>query len=236
MDNVSRKFGELDDKLETLGMQLHDIDTDTTAKLSQMKNEVHKDYMRLQSTLTDKQKSLLSDSQRYTNDVRRELNGNVQALSDRVCVVEGQSARLAAVEDTVQQSIHHLTIVSAQAQPIPSIESIQVHPVPVPSMLTSTIQSGGISACDDVFQANNSNIPLINSYGSNNVSRLSNTSGITLDYTQIPNYNGNLIPIHPEEFLDKVNQYFSIHPVPDDLKISLISEKFVNRAHLWFTT
>lgn len=44
MDNVSCKFGELDNKLEILGMQLHDIYTDTTDKLSQMKTEAYKDY------------------------------------------------------------------------------------------------------------------------------------------------------------------------------------------------
>lgn len=42
MDNVSRKFGELDDKLEALGIQLNDISTDTTTKLSQMNTEVQK--------------------------------------------------------------------------------------------------------------------------------------------------------------------------------------------------
>lgn len=157
--------------------------------------------MRLQNTFIDKQQSLLSDSQSYTNEVQCKLNHNVQALCDRVGLVKGQSARLAAVEATIQQSVNNSTIVPPHSQPILSVGSTQAPPVSVPNILTSTIQPGGTSA-RDLFQANNSSIPIMNmnSYYCNNVSRFSNTSGITLDYTRIPNYDGNLMSIHPDGF------------------------------------
>lgn len=42
--------------------------------------------------------------------------------------------------------------------------------------------------------------------------------------------------MHPEEFINKVDQYFLMHSVIDQVKINLISEKFIDRARLWYTT
>lgn len=65
---------------------------------------------------------------------------------------------------------------------------------------------------------------------------LSSYTSTTLEYTKIPDFNGNSTPIHPKVFLNKVNQYFSMHPVPDLIKITSVRKKFVDKALLWYNT
>jgi len=68
---------------------------------------------------------------------------------------------------------------------------------------------------------------------SNNISQLTN---ITLDPQRIPKYNGQLSPVHPVDFLDKVNQYFLKHNAPDHVKINFVSDNFTGKVLLWYTT
>ncbi|CAI6377408.1 unnamed protein product [Macrosiphum euphorbiae] len=74
--------------------------------------------------------------------------------------------------------------------------------------------------------------PSVSVYGTHS---LSNISGINLDSTKLPTYNGQLTPIHPEEFLEQAEQYFLTQPpVPDQFKINYVKAKFVDDAQLWY--
>lgn len=70
-----------------------------------------------------------------------------------------------------------------------------------------------------------------------NTTSMSNTSGISLDSTKLFPYDGKLVPVHPEEFLEQAEQYFLTQPpVPDQLKINYIKERFIGDARLWYNT
>lgn len=65
---------------------------------------------------------------------------------------------------------------------------------------------------------------------------MSQSSSITLDPIRIPKYNGQLSPVHPANFLDKVDQYFLMHNTPDQVKINFVSDNFTGKALLWYIT
>ncbi|CAI6376868.1 unnamed protein product [Macrosiphum euphorbiae] len=57
-----------------------------------------------------------------------------------------------------------------------------------------------------------------------------------MDPNRIPKYNGQLTPVHPADFLDKVDHYFLIHNAIDQVKINFVSDNFTGKALLWYTT
>lgn len=242
MEAFTRKFSEIDERFDELCHRVDEIDTDLTKRITEVKAAVHNDYTKLQNNLSLHQqnnvtshKSTINESMKHTNSIQRILTENLQRLTDRVSAVEGQAARLAALENTV----HNITLSS------PPLQTITQSTLPQPpqdsfnNVLTSTGISHSLQPNDSLptFRPNiNVSIPNNTQSDMYNSSNLSNTSGITLDYTRIPTYDGTLSPMHPEEFIDKVDQYFLIHPVPDQVKINLISEKLVGKARLWYTT
>jgi len=70
-----------------------------------------------------------------------------------------------------------------------------------------------------------------------NNTTLSNSSGFNLDSTKLSPFDGKLVPVHPEEFIEQAEQYFMTQPTfPDNVKINYIKSKFIEGARLWYTT
>lgn len=231
LDNFARKFTELDSKFDELCDRVDEIDTDHTSKLTQIQTNFHSDFITVQNNLTELQNAndtsrtaTANKSINHINSVQRSINSSIQALTDRLCCVEGQSSRLAALEN----KLHNSTLVSPPSQIFQ--QSILSQPsqtsfnnilystaVPIPSQPKHTL-----------------NEP----HTTTNLSQTlpGNTSSIALDPSRIPQYDGMLTPIHPADFLEKVDQYFSIIQVPDQRKIHLVSDNFVHKARLWYDT
>lgn len=150
-------------------------------------------------------------------------------ITDRVWVVEEQAARLAALEN----SIHNPTLKSLLLEPTNQLTFSQLTPHSFNNVLISTgiVYTLQYNDSPPIRSSNiNTSLSINMQSDIHNLNNLCSTSGITLDNTRIPIYDGNLSLMHPEEFIDKVDQYFLMHPVPDQVKINLISEKFVKRA------
>lgn len=232
MENVSRKFSELDTRMDELCSRIDDNDTDIRVKFTQLQSSVNKDLITIQNDLFLEQQRA-QESQKNVTSAQRTLNDTLKVLSDRISLSEGQSARLAALENKVQQS-NSLPIVYNIPQPIPqtSFNVLTSTTLPNPSQ-TQTTAPLNVSS----FSVPKPNSILHNPAPVYNNSSISNTSGISLDYTKLAPYDGKLTPIHPEEFLEQAEQYFLTQPpLPDQLKINYVKERFVGDDRLWYNT
>jgi len=52
----------------------------------------------------------------------------------------------------------------------------------------------------------------------------------------VPEFNGNIDPVHPEEFLEKLNTYFQNQVFTDPAKINAACNRLVGRAKSWSYT
>lgn len=183
----------------------------------------------------------------HTNSIQQHLNAQIQSLTGRICLVEGQSARLAAVENKLQ-NVSPKPPTPAQTPPpprtshsFPQVPLISTSQVFDPSILSSTVFSQApisnnlpsVSFSTIHNPHNNQSLYNNNSNFSNNLSQI---SSITLDPHRIPKYNGQLTPVHPADFLEKVGHYFLVHNAPDQVKINFVSDNFTGKASLWYTT
>ncbi|KAF0749310.1 homeobox protein 2-like [Aphis craccivora] len=209
LDNFAHKFTELDNKFDELCDRVDEIDTDHTSKLTQIQTNFHSDFITVQNSLTELQNAndtsrtaTANESINHINSVQRNINSSIQALTDRLCCVEGQSSRVLISITPSQTSFNN--ILSSTAVPIPSQPK---HTLNEPHTTTNLSQTLTV-----------------------------NTSSIALDTSRIPQYDGMLTPIHPADFLEKVDQYFSIIQVLDQRKINFVSDNFIHKARLWYDT
>lgn len=237
LDNISRKFGELDARLDELCIRIDDNDTEVNVKFSKFQSSINQDLIAIQNE-NSQQQQRTQESQKCTTNSQRALSDTVRALGDRISLVEGQSARLAALENKFQHSVPLIappTVPTcSQSMPQVSFNSILTsttvaHPIPTQSSIPSYTSS---------FSVPNYNISFPNQTTSTiNSTTLSNSTGISLDSAKLPPYDGQLIPVHPEEFIEQAEQYFLTQPpVPDNVKINYIKSKFIEGARLWYTT
>ncbi|KAF0702092.1 homeobox protein 2-like [Aphis craccivora] len=63
-----------------------------------------------------------------------------------------------------------------------------------------------------------------------------NSSNIAFYQCRVPQSDGMLTPTHPAEFLENVDQYFSIIQVADQREIHFVSDNFIHKARLWYDT
>lgn len=76
------------------------------AKIRSELIDVINDLSCLQQQSQTNDKQILSDSKSYTISVRNSLMTELKGISERVCIVEGQSSHLAAVENTISHKTH----------------------------------------------------------------------------------------------------------------------------------
>ncbi|CAI6350320.1 unnamed protein product [Macrosiphum euphorbiae] len=237
LENISRKFSELDNRMDELCARIDDNDIDVRAKLTQVQSSVNTDLIAIHSDISQQQQRS-QESQKSITITQRTLNDTVKALGDRISLVEGQSARLAALENKSQNSVPLIPppTVSTNSQSIPQISfnSFLTSTTLASSCQTQTTASLNVSNLSAPMY-NNPTIRHIDPLRNNTI--LSNISGITFDSTKLSPYDGKLVPLHPEEFLEQAEQYFLTQPpVHDQLKINYIKERFTGDARLWYNT
>ncbi|CAI6377692.1 unnamed protein product [Macrosiphum euphorbiae] len=237
METISRKFSELDTRMDELCARIDDNDSDVRVKFNQFQSSFNKDLITMQNDIfIEQQRS--QESHKSITTTQRSFNDTIKALSDRVSLTEGQSARLAALENKFQYSITN------SLPPTVSTNSQPVHHNSFNNCLTSTTfanpcqtqATAPLNISSFSVPKYNSSLPSRITSVQENVT-LSNTSGIVLDYTKLTQYDGKLTPVHPEEFLEQAEQYFLTHtPLPDQVKINYIKERFIGDARLWYNT
>jgi len=254
LESFASRFTEYDEKFHDLCTRVDEVDADITSKLTQVQTNFHSDFVTVQGNITDciarndtSHSTTLAESINHMNSVQRSINAQIQSLSDRICLTEGQASRLAAMESKLKDipiNPPPLTQPSTCQPPPPQINSSlptrTTQPLVNSNVLSSTILPD-ISKLNSLPSHSISVIPTwptsLNPPNNSNTSNsLSHTSAISLDPHRIPKYNGQLSPTHPADFLDKVDQYFLMHNAPDQVKINFVSDNFTGKALLWYST
>lgn len=240
LDNVTRKFVELDTRIDELCLRIDDNDTDTTSKLAQVQTSFKQDFLSTQNNIS-RQQHHLQETQKSNAHTHHTISESLKALADRVSMVEGHAARITALENkkfisdppTIPQP-YQSTSTNFQFIPQASFNNLLTSTTmasPFQSQSTTSLHTSNLSA-----PPVNNTLPS-NIMPSHNSTTFLNTSGINFDTTKLPTYDGNLSPVHPEEFIEQAEQYFLTQPpVPDQVKINYIKSKFIDGAHLWYTT
>ncbi|CAI6360883.1 unnamed protein product [Macrosiphum euphorbiae] len=104
METISRKFSELDTRMDELCTRIDDNDSDVRVKFNQFQSSFNKDLITMQNDISIEQQRS-QESHKSITTTQRSFNDTIKALSDRVSLTEGQSARLAALENKFQYSI-----------------------------------------------------------------------------------------------------------------------------------
>lgn len=104
LDNISRKFSELDARMDELCRRIDDNDSEVNIKFTQLQSSVNRDFIEIQNEVSQQQQRSQESLECVTTS-QRELSDTVQALGDRISLVEGQIAKLAALENKYQNSV-----------------------------------------------------------------------------------------------------------------------------------
>lgn len=219
--------------------------------LTEIRKEITQITSHIFSILDRTEEECKAYTNRQVSEVKGELGTHITGLADRVCVLEGHSARLAAVEAAVQQLKMSPLVVPeplVNKQPLSETQTSNTQKISFTPHMSSTIFSSSIDTSwsnltfsnplyiSSSAQTNSSilkNIPFENrqiSY-SNNSSILPQEKFTDL----VPEFNGHLMPLHPEAFLTEVHEYFQFQEVPDYFKINIVKRRLVGEAKQWFS-
>jgi len=183
---------------------------DITTKLTQTQADFHNDFVTVQHNITSLQERIktsqattLNESINHVNSVQRIINSHITTITDRLCGLEGQAARLATVENKLQ----NITLKPpTSSQPL-ATKNISQLPSTSYNIHSSTTMLN-LSQTNTLPQHSISSIPLIQpdqampNHSCSFSNNISHTSGVSLDPTRIPKYDGQLSPLHPADFLD----------------------------------
>lgn len=184
--------------------------------------------------------------ERHSRKLRQELKSDITELSDRVSLVEGQSARLAALETSFKNFQLFATTVND-----PKKTKFSFGP-PFSSSVISAFQTGQSNDhAQSKGYATNTN-PILNSNTFNvnlspfidNTQTLKSRQQPIVNHSSmltqekftdsVPDFNGQLTPLHPEAFLSEVNDYFEYQNLPDTFKINIVRKRLTGDAKQWF--
>jgi len=98
LDNITRKFVELDARIDELCLWIDDNDTDTRSKLAQIQTSFNQDLVHTQNNISNQQHRL-QESQKSNSHTHCTVTESLKALADRVSMVEGHAARITDLEN-----------------------------------------------------------------------------------------------------------------------------------------
>jgi len=111
LDSFANRFIEYDQKFHDLCTRVDEVDADMTSKLTQVQTNFHTEFVTIQGNLAEciasnnnSHSTTLNESINHINSVQRSINTQIQSLSDRICITEGQASRLAALENRLQNT------------------------------------------------------------------------------------------------------------------------------------
>ncbi|VVC38660.1 Reverse transcriptase domain, partial [Cinara cedri] len=255
--------------LPTFDLSLNMSDNENSKKqFKESQRQCQNSFLDLKKDMTEINTNLLSilestqaECKAYTDkqvsDVRSELKSDLASFSDRLCSVEGQSARLAALEIAFEKmkvpttnSFSNLPVTTQSLLGIDSPKKTRYSfgpqipsstfiapPKPVSTNFQPALSHNQHALLNPTLTQNQLP-PLLNQdnvhnsqlYSSNNSSIFSQEKYSDV----IPEFNGNLTPTHPEAFLVEINDYFQFQNIPDSLKINMVRRRMTGDAKQWF--
>lgn len=227
-----------EDPTNDLRSLLVNFHADTKKQIEESQQQHQTSFSKLQKDMTEINTKLINiletskaECKAYTDnrisEVGTEVKTDISKLSERLCLVEGQAARLAALEASVQK----LPVSSSSSIPAVSTQSLldTTSPEKPKFLLGPQLSSTFITQVKPASTISQPSIsfnqpPLVNptitqsqvpssnlSHGHNHqLSSFNNTSILSQEkYSDfIPEFNGHLTSIHPEAFISDINEYF----------------------------
>lgn len=258
----------IEDSQPDLRSLLRQFHADSKKQFEESQKQCQNSFLDLKKDMTEINTHLLSildssqaECKAYTekqvSDVRSELKSHLASFSDRLCSLEGQSARLAALEVSMEKlqvpdtnsfsnpsiTTQSLLEVDSPKKPkysfgpqIPSSTFI-APPKPVSTNFQPSLSHNQHTPLNPAITqtplpplSNQANVHNSQLYSFNNSSILSQEKYSDV----IPEFNGNLTPTHPEAFLAEINDYFQFQNIPDSLKINMVRRRMTGDAKQWF--
>lgn len=105
LENVTKKFAEIDQRIEELCTRIDENDTDLNTKIIQLRTSVNQDFVQIHNDISGHQHTV-QESQKSNTGIQRTTNDTISHLSDRVCLVEGLAARVSALENQPKKTFH----------------------------------------------------------------------------------------------------------------------------------
>jgi len=99
-----------------------DSDTEIRNKFQQLQADVNRDFINIQNDLSHQQ-LCVQETQKTNTLTSHKIQDTVKALTSRVSMVEGQSVRLAAMENVVRNPISVPTPLSTTSYPLASSQA-----------------------------------------------------------------------------------------------------------------
>jgi len=90
--------------MDELCTRIDENDSEVSAKFTKFQYSVNQDLIALQNE-NSQQQQRTQESQKCATNSQRALSDTIRSLGDRISLVEGQSARLAALENKFQNSV-----------------------------------------------------------------------------------------------------------------------------------
>lgn len=119
---MSKWLVAFDTRIEELCTRVDDSDTEIRTKFQQLQADVNRDFINIHNDLSQ-QKLCVQETQKTITLTSHKIKDTVKALTSRVRMVEGQSARLAALKNVVRNPISVPTSLSTTSYPLASSQA-----------------------------------------------------------------------------------------------------------------
>lgn len=245
---------EISDRFDRHQSILNKLDS----KLDKNVEELRADVGFASGQCQSEQQKVRTECKQYTDhhiaNYKRETKEELSRLTERVCLIEGQAARLAAVENVIQK-IQTQGITSSNSRmstcvPSPIINNVSTYSRPdLNNVFSSTVihnPSIPITTTSTTNKVQDSayRLEIPSTITSQEFSRISQPYNINQSFGNrpekikdvVPEFNGTIDPVHPEEFLEKLNNYFQNQVFTDPTKINAACSRLSGRAKNWSYT
>lgn len=197
----------------------------------------------LQNQITIDQSKSFTENK--ISHVRQELLEKINHVTERVCLLEGNSSKLRALETTVK-NIQSFLGSGKNSNLFSSTQRSSTGP----NYKHARFNFGEVSTDNFLPPSNASGVnpnitinlePPANTVNFQNIPNFKNQpvqySFLDLSHeakTEISEYDGRLEPIHPEEFLVQLIQYFQSQLLTETQKITIATSRLTQGAKSWY--
>lgn len=252
-DQVNKQFEKQNNEFREIKQQNEQFQNEFEKledKLGKNIDEIRADLHHLSNQCVSLNDDVRQECKTFTENQiansRRECKNELSQLSERVHCVEGQAARLSALENLV----HNMQINNNESNIEPLIpkqttmgqNAMSKPPNYVfgPALSSTTIP---LKPQPSITRSNTESMPPVNPFPVNfssvpqfpNLNQSSFTIHKKLEKV-VPEFNGDMKILHPEDFLMHLDNYFQSQNLSDQNKLYDVRMRLVGEASLWFRT
>lgn len=237
LDDINHRVVRCEKRLEVFNAKIETLELEINTQCSALRTEISGEIVDVINTISQNgqhhqnivdqaKRECVDDSIRRMNEVRQVLLDEITQISNRVCLVEGQAARLSALEARMTTKLNHTDVHIDDSIPIPNFPEKMVQPNP-----QRTFQNvfSSTSRGDRPPPHNQSSFGNTQFYSGNSSSVLVQEKLKDV----VSEFNGSIQSLHPEEFLTQLDTYFQYQNVPDPMKIGIAKKRLVSDAKQW---